>query len=75
MPHLLIKVASLVSYVILLVRLHLYYDPHLSLSTCIHFFIKLALLATYITMISRSICGLGCVSLNLYMRIYILFTI
>jgi hypothetical protein len=66
MPHLLIRVASFISYVILLVRLRLYYGPHLSLSACIHSFIKLALLAIYAIMISRPICGLGYVSLNLH---------
>jgi hypothetical protein len=66
MPHLLIKVASLVPYIMLLVRLHLYYGPHLSLSTYIHSFIKLTLLAIYIITISYPIYDLGCVSLNLY---------
>jgi hypothetical protein len=75
MPHLLIRVVSLISYVTLLVRLHLYYDPHLSLSAYIHFFIKLTLLAAYITAISYSIYGLDYVSLNLHMRVYILSTI
>jgi hypothetical protein len=67
MPYLLIRVALLVSCVTLLVRLHLHYGPHLSFSACIHSFIELTLLATYIIMISHLICGLGCISLNLYM--------
>jgi hypothetical protein len=66
MPYLLIKVASLISYVALLICLHLYYGPHLFLSVYIHTFIKLALLIAYIIVISYSIYGLGCVSLNLY---------
>jgi hypothetical protein len=66
MPHLLIRVASFVSCVMLLMRLHLHYGPHLSLSTYIHFFIKLALLAAYAIAISHPVCGLDCVSLNLY---------
>jgi hypothetical protein len=75
MPYLLIRVASLISCIALLVRLHLHYGPYLSLSVYIHFFIKLALLVVYIIAISYPIYGLGCVSLDLYIRVYILSTI
>jgi hypothetical protein len=67
MPYLLIKVASLILYIALLVRLYLHYGPRLSLSACIHFFIKLALLTIYVVVISHSIYGLGYVFLDLRM--------
>jgi hypothetical protein len=60
-------VASLIYYGALLVRLRLYHSSRLSLSAYIHFFIKLALLATYVIMISLPVCGLSYVSLTLYM--------
>jgi hypothetical protein len=72
MPHLLIKIISFISCITLLVRLYLHYGPYLSLSVYIYFFIKLTLLVIYAIMISYSICGLGCVSLDLHMRVYIL---
>jgi hypothetical protein len=75
MPYLLIRVASFIPYVMLLMCLHLYYDPYLSLNACIHFFIKLALLIAYIITISHPVCGLDYVSLNLHMRVYILSAI
>jgi hypothetical protein len=59
----------------LLMRLYLHYGPHLSFSAYIHFFIKLALLATYAIMISCSIYDLSYISLTLHMRAYILSTI
>jgi hypothetical protein len=66
MLYLFIRVVSFVSYITLLVRLHLYYGPHLSLNVYIYSFIKLALLAVYTIMISHLIYDLGCVSLNLH---------
>jgi hypothetical protein len=66
MPYLLIKVASFVLCVTLLMRLCLYYSSYLSLSAYIHSFVKLTLLAVYTIAISYPIYDLGCVFFNLH---------
>ena len=71
----LIKLALLICYSLLSVRLRLYYGPYLSLSAYIYSIVELTLLTTCAVTISLSVYGLSYIPLALYMRTYILLAI